>query len=173
MALVIFPDGSRTPLARTLSRAHGAEGAQERAGGDPDADGADPLGKPPKPDNDGGPGNFAVDIDGTADAFPRAFQSIMSALTAAGHHVYVMTGIAEDTVTAADVDAKRNYLTSIGITPECYFELVVLPRPHPVTKAKAMKDNDCGVLFDNNRENVRAAAAEGIMALYLYNTREH
>lgn len=165
-----------TPLARTLRRAHGAVSAQEpvsdvSTGSEGDSTPEDRVAaNAPSTDS---PSNWAVDIDGTIDAFPRVCQTLMSALTAAGHHVYVITGIEEDTVTAADKAAKADYLVSLGVSPECYHELIVLPLPHPELKAQALKDNDCGVLVDNNRENIRVAAAEGVVGLYLYNTREH
>ena len=143
-----------TPLARTQRRAKGSESAQE-------------------PVSLQSPDNWAVDIDGVVDAFPRVLGALVSALSAAGHHVYIMTGIDEDTVSDADVEAKRGYLSSLGVGPDTYHELVVLPQPHPANKAEALKANGCGVLVDNNRENIRAAVSEGVVGFYLYNTREH
>ena len=161
-----------TPLARTLRRAHRAVRAQERSSDLPGARVGDSASET-RADVTAGAGNWAIDLDGVLDSFPREMGSLVAALTAAGRHVYIITGIDEDTVAAKDVEAKRDFLTSLGVGPDTYYQLIVIPQPHPENKAQALKDNDCGVLVDNNRENIRAATAEGVVGLYLYNTREH
>lgn len=124
-----------------------------------------------KPSQDG-PHNFGVDIDGVLDAFPRQIGAIMSALTAAAHMVYVITGAAGDTVTQEDVDAKREFLTSVGIGEAMYAELIVVPKPHAENKAKVIEDNKIGVLIDNSKSNVKAAAKAGCVSLLLWNSKE-
>ena len=161
---------ARTPPARTLRRA--SRTAREASSDVPGVDVGDSASETRNAQT-AGAGNWAVDVDGVLDAFPREMGSLVAALTAAGRHVYIITGIDEDTVTAKDTEAKRDFLTSLGVGPDTYFQLIVIPQPHPELKAQALKDNDCGVLVDNNRENIRAATAEGVVGLYLYNTREH
>lgn len=117
-------------------------------------------------------GNFAFDIDGTIDAFPREMNTIIAALTAAAHHVYIISGLDAPEVTPVDVEAKRDYLISLGLAPECYYQLIIIPEPHAENKLKAIQDNDIGVLFDNNRENIKVAAKGGCLALLLWNSRE-
>jgi hypothetical protein len=110
-------------------------------------------------------------VDGVADAFPRVTQSLMSALMAAGHHVFVITGVDADAATAADRAAKVQYLTNLGIGPECYTDVIVCPQPHPENKAKAIQDNHIGVLLDNDKQNIKAAAPYCV-ALLLWNSKE-
>lgn len=115
--------------------------------------------------------NIAIDIDGTIDSFPRVFQSLMSALTAAGHHVYVITGVSEDKVTQADIDAKRQYLTSIGISDDDYFKLIICPKPHPKNKAACVTANDIALLIDNKKSTAKATKAQ-CAVLVLWNSKE-
>jgi hypothetical protein len=115
--------------------------------------------------------NIAIDVDGTIDSFPRECQTMMSAFVAAGCHVTVLTGIGADSVTQADVDAKREYLTAMGVGGDCYQQLIVVPRPHAENKATAVKDNDIKVLFDNSKANVKACAPL-CAAFLLWNSKE-
>lgn len=101
--------------------------------------------------------NLAFDIDGLADSAPRVVQSMMSAFTAAGFHNYVISGVEAPVATKADVEAKKGYLTSLGITSDLYVELIVCPKPHPKNKAKAIKEHDIAVLFDNSVANCQKA----------------
>jgi hypothetical protein len=116
---------------------------------------------------------FAFDIDGVIDAFPRETGTLITALTAAGHRVFIITGAGGEEVQPSDVQGKLQFLGSLGLSPESYYELIVLPQPHAENKAKAIEANGIGVLVDNNRDNIRAATAAGCVGLYLYNTREH
>lgn len=116
--------------------------------------------------------NAAFDIDGLADSFPRVVQSMMSAFTAAGHHVYVITGIENPKVTAADVQAKKNYLSSLGIGPDCYTDLIVCPEPHDANKAAEIQKNNIAVLFDNSTKNCKKARKVGCAAFLLTNSKE-
>lgn len=115
--------------------------------------------------------NVAVDLDGTADAFPRVFQSLMSALVAAGHHVYVVTGVSDDQVTQADIDAKKQYLTKLGIGPEAYTSLVVVPSPHPKNKLDQIEKLNIALVIDNKRGTVKKAAPHAV-SLLLWNSQE-
>lgn len=114
--------------------------------------------------------NVAVDIDGTVDAFPRVFQSLISALASAGHRVYIVTGIEADTVTQADVDAKTAYLASMGITMQ--FAVIVCPTPHAENKADVIAQNDIVLLIDNSKANIKAAVAEGVCSFMVWNAKE-
>ena len=114
--------------------------------------------------------NVAFDVDGTIDSFVRPMQSTMSAYTAAGHRVYVITGIEAEAVLPSDVAAKQQYLSAMGIGTDCYFQLIVCPKPHPDNKAKAIQDNDIEMLFDNDKKNVKAAAPY-CAALLLWNSK--
>ena len=116
--------------------------------------------------------NWAFDIDGVISAFPGQMGSLMSALVAAGFHVWVITGVTGDTVTPEDVEAKREFLTNLGVGPDLYHELLVLPDPHPENKARAIEENHIQVLVDNAKGNIKAAAAVGAVGLLLWNNRE-
>ena len=74
--------------------------------------------------------NVAFDIDGTIDSFPQVMLGLVTALTAAGHHVYIITGIEQDKVTPTDVRNKKAFLIGLGFGPGTYKELIVLPQPH-------------------------------------------
>ena len=113
--------------------------------------------------------NFAIDVDGTIDAFPDMFQSLCAALRAAGHDVYVITGIEQDAVTQQDVSDKQSYLTSIGFT--AYDTIWVCPQPHDEHKAKLIADNDVKALFDNDKDNCKAASGT-TACLLLWNNRK-
>lgn len=115
--------------------------------------------------------NVAFDLDGTVSAFPAVCQQMISALTAAGHHVYILTGVEESAVTAADQAAKRQALTALGIGKDTYYKLVVCPKPHAANKVKALQDNDIEVLFDNTKKNVKKAAKVAVSFL-LWNDRQ-
>lgn len=113
--------------------------------------------------------NIALDVDGTVDAFPAVFDSLAAALEAAGHKVYVITGVEADTVTQADVEAKQGYLKSLGFT--AYTAIYVCPTPHDTHKADLVKQLDIALLIDNSKANVKAVAPEAA-ALLLWNNKE-
>jgi hypothetical protein len=116
--------------------------------------------------------NWAFDVDGVLDAFPRQMGTLIAALTASARHVYLITGIDAETVTKADIEAKQNFITSLGLAPEAYYELIVIPQPHAENKLKAIEANDVGVLIDNSKENVKTAVQGGCLALLLWNSKE-
>jgi hypothetical protein len=115
--------------------------------------------------------NVAFDIDGTLDAFPVVFESLCAALMAAGHHVYIITGVEEDTVTKTDIANKTAYLTGLGFGKGTYTTLIVMPKPHDVNKAKEVAENDIELLLDNSVANVKAC--KGLCAcLLLWNNKK-
>ena len=101
--------------------------------------------------------NVAFDVDVLLDAAPAIMQSFCSALVAAGHHVYVITGVEADTVTPTDIVNKTRYLTGLGFGKGTFTQVIVVPDPHPENKAKAIEDNKIEVLFDNNIANIKAS----------------
>lgn len=111
--------------------------------------------------------NIAIDVDGTIDAFPRVFQSLISALASAGHRVYVITGVEGTSVTQADVDTKTAYLASMGITMQ--YAVIVCPKPHAPNKVDIIQENDIDLFIDNNKDNIKAAVADGCASLLLWN----
>ena len=113
--------------------------------------------------------NVAFDLDGTIDENAEFFSSLASALSAAGHHVYVITGIEQDEVTEDDIAAKAAYLKSIGFTS--YDFLYVCPEPHDTWKAKLVQDLDIIALLDNDKDNVKACAPY-CTALLVWNTKK-
>jgi hypothetical protein len=115
--------------------------------------------------------NFAFDIDGVLDAFPAEMLAVCSSLQAGANHVYIITGVEEDAVTKEDVANKEAYLIGLGFGKGSYFKLIVLPKPHDTNKAKAIEDNDIAMLFDNNKDNVKAAKSLCPCWL-LWNTKE-
>ena len=119
--------------------------------------------------------NLAIDIDGTIDAFPILFQHLIAGWTAAADHVYIITGIGSDTVSDEDHAAKVQYLTSLGISPESYYQLVVVPtkpgEDHAQAKANYIAQNNIKLLIDNNVDNCKAAKA--VCAVFcLWNVKE-
>ncbi|SRR5258708_28671070 len=115
----------------------------------------------------------AADLDGTLDAFPREFQSLLSALRAAGHTVYVVTGVTADVATPEHVAAKQQLLASLGLG-QCYERLVVVAAPDGVVadrKAAYLTSVGADVLIDNNTHNAGAVAGQGILVLVPWNGR--
>jgi len=110
----------------------------------------------------------ALDLDGSIDAAPRQFQSLMSSLQAAGHTVTVVTGVSDTEVTPQDFVNKANYLNQLGCG-QCYDDLVVLAA-HPAgevddlhdRKAQWLTDNHVHVFVDNSRQNAKSAVAAGV-----------
>jgi hypothetical protein len=121
--------------------------------------------------------NYGFDVDGTIDSFPYIFEQMMGAFVAKGDRVWIITGIGAPTVTQADIDAKTAYLASMGISSALYSDLIVLPIDdskqggHAQGKAKVLAENKIDVLFDNNAANIKAAAAIGVVALLLQNSK--
>ena len=119
--------------------------------------------------------NIGIDIDGTIDAFPILFQHLIAGWKASADHVYVITGISADVATDEDHANKVQYLTGLGIPPEMYYQLVVLPHPagEPVANAKAkyIEANSIDLLIDNNVENCKAAK-QYCAVLCLWNVKE-
>ncbi len=100
---------------------------------------------------------FAFDINGTIDANPVLYESLMSALMAAGHDVVVLTGCSEPTPTQADVAEKAHLLNTLGVG-HCYKTLVVFGDPPHKAKAKWCKKNGVDMLIDNSVKNAQLAA---------------
>jgi hypothetical protein len=176
-SLDAIPDGFAieergTPLARTLRRA--SRTTREASSDVPSVDvgetAPETRKKPVGPASESA-GSYVFDIDGVIAAFPGQCGSMMAALTAAGFHVYVVSGVGGDTVTDTDVANKRQFLTSLGIGADTYHELVVIPQPHDVNKAKFIEDNHIDVLVDNSKANCKAAAPFCV-SLLLWNARE-
>lgn len=121
------------------------------------------------------PINIGIDIDGTIDSFPILFQHLISGMTAHGDHVYIITGVTAPTVTDADQSAKAQFLTSVGLPPESYYQLVIVPRTpdknHAEEKAEYIQAHKIDLLIDNNVENCKAAKKYAAVFL-LYNVKE-
>lgn len=98
----------------------------------------------------------AFDIDGTIDAAPNEFQSLMSSIRASGNDVVILTGCSRETVTQDDIETKTQYLQSLGVG-NCYDSLVVFSHPPAEKKAQWIKENSVDILVDNSKENARAA----------------
>jgi|HubBroStandDraft_6_1064221.scaffolds.fasta_scaffold03839_3 hypothetical protein len=116
----------------------------------------------------------AVDLDGTADAFPRELQSLMSAMQAAGHTVIVVTGTDTATIDPAEVDGKTQLLASLGMG-QCYQTLVVIPGPEDEVadrKAAYLQSVNASVLIDNRKANCKAATKAGILALCTWGSKQ-
>jgi HK97 family phage prohead protease len=109
---------------------------------------------------------IAIDIDGTIDAAPRPLQSVMSALKANGHTVVVLTGTQNGDPTPEDFEQKANYLNSLGCGSACYDQLEILNgtkhQDLAELKGKWCKDNGVDILIDNDKDNAKAASADGV-----------
>ena len=117
---------------------------------------------------------IACDVDGTADAYPREMQSILQAFRAAGHTVYIVTGVTADAPGEQDAAEKAQYLASLGLG-QCYDRLVVIAAPDGVVadrKARYLASIGADLVLDNNVHNARAAAGQGILALVPWNSKE-
>lgn len=99
----------------------------------------------------------AFDIDGTVDADPSVFQSLMMALKSSGNQVIILTGCSSPTPTAADKKAKAEYLESLGLG-DAYNQLVVFGDPPHKSKAKWCKKNKVDLLVDNSVQNAKLAS---------------
>jgi hypothetical protein len=115
--------------------------------------------------------NIGFDLDGVIDSFPRQSQTIISAMAAAGHRVFVITGYGGTGAIPPDiVQGKRTYLASLGITT--YSDLIVVPQPNAPNKAQAIVDNGIDVFIDNDKDNIKGATANGCMSLLLWNSKQ-
>ena len=110
----------------------------------------------------------ACDVDGTVDAAPTIYLSLLQALRAAGHRVVIITGSAAPTVTQQDLTDKATYLQNLGLG-EAYDELVVIADPVVDAKVQWLKDSHADVLIDNKKETARAAPC---LVLVPWATRE-
>jgi hypothetical protein len=119
--------------------------------------------------------NIGLDIDGTIDAFPILFQSWIAAWNAAGHRVYIITGIEGDTVQDSDYMNKAEYLTAMGIPATQYYKLIIVPSipgvGHADAKAEIIQKNAISALIDNNVNNCKAAKKYCAVFL-MYNVKE-
>lgn len=111
----------------------------------------------------------AFDLDGTADSDPHVFQSLMSALRAAGHVVVILTGCSMDQPGQGELDKKQQYLSELGLA-HCWDELVVFPNPPHKAKAEWIKNNDVAILVDNSIKNAKFAS-KYCTVLLPWNTR--
>lgn len=98
----------------------------------------------------------AFDVDGTLDANPPVYLSLMQALRTAGHRVVIVTGCSCGKVEPQDILDKTEYLQHLGLG-ECYDQLVVLADPAPENKAEWLKANHADLLIDNSKENAKLA----------------
>ena len=99
----------------------------------------------------------AFDIDGTVDADPAVFQSLMAALKASGNQVVILTGCSSPTPTAQDRQKKVQYLNSLGVGKD-YDQLVVFGDPPHKQMAKWCKKNKVDLLIDNSVQNAKLAS---------------
>lgn len=121
--------------------------------------------------------HVAVDLDGTIDAAPAVFQSLLAGLKAAGHVITVLTGASDKDTTGVNVKEiaanKKQYLDKLGLG-EAYSQLVVLPQGKDVKATKAgdldlhdlkadwLKSNNVDLFIDNDKGNARAAVKAGV-----------
>lgn len=98
----------------------------------------------------------AFDLNGTIDADPVAYESLMSALMAAGHQVVVLTGCSAPKPTPKDYQEKAQLLESLGCG-KCYDKLVLFGDPPHKAKAKWCKKHGVDILIDNSVKNAQLA----------------
>lgn len=99
----------------------------------------------------------ALDLDGTIDADPAVFGSLMQALHAAGHRVVILTGGSAKKVGKDEVQAKCGYLNELGVG-HCWDEIVVFGDPPHEAKAAWCAKHAVDLLIDNSTKTAKAAA---------------
>lgn len=101
----------------------------------------------------------ALDLNGTIDAAPREFQSLMSMLRSCGASIAVVTGN-DGPPKPEDYTEKEQYLASLGCG-ECYDDLVLLDGTSDENLAEAKAQwcahHGVDVLVDNKKANAKAA----------------
>ncbi len=98
----------------------------------------------------------AFDIDGTVDANPPIYLSLMQALRAAGQRVVILTGCGAEKPELQDIADKEDYLQHLGLGA-AYDQLVVFGDPTADLKAEWLKANHADLLIDNSKTNAKAA----------------
>lgn len=119
--------------------------------------------------------HVAVDIDGTAAAYPSQIQEICSAMMCAGHVVSILTGTSSMPVTQKDYDNKANYLNELGMG-QSYNDMTVISNQVKGgladAKAQWLVMNGVDIFIDNSQANCEAAVAAGVdIALCPWATR--
>ncbi len=102
---------------------------------------------------------IACDIDGTLDADPSGFGSLLAGMKANGHRIVVLTGCSSKHVTQADLDEKGAYLTKLGMG-NSWDELVVFADPPHEAKAQWVRENmgPGDLAFENSITNAQLMA---------------
>ena len=112
----------------------------------------------------------AVDLDNTIDTNPKEFQSLTTALRAAGHVVVILTGTTEHAVTQDVWRRKAEYLQELGCS-ECWDEMTVLANladpDYPNRKGVWCKEHGVDILIDNSKTNAKAATAAGVPLVFV------
>lgn len=98
-----------------------------------------------------------MDIDGTVDANPAVYESLMMALRDAGHRVAVLTGASAGKVTKDELAEKCQYLTEMGLGC-AWDDLVVFASPPHKAKAKWVKKHGASLLIDNSTKTAPLAS---------------
>ncbi len=110
---------------------------------------------------------FCFDIDGSLTDWPEELGAVMRALQKDGHKVEVLSGHLGTVVTEATIERKKKLLSSLGVG-DAYSRLVVFASPDnhvAEQKVNYMEQNNASALFDNNRQNVKAARKAGFLSL--------
>jgi hypothetical protein len=112
------------------------------------------------------------DIDGCISGSPEQFNTILSALKAAGHHVNIVSGDNPKSPSGPTFASKVAYLQSVGVT-DCWDQLVVVTGDIPAAKAKWCKENNVQIAFDNSIPNAKAMIGVGVpLVVVPWATRE-
>lgn len=118
--------------------------------------------------------HIACDIDGTITSAPYQFETLLTALRAAGHRVTILTGCSDSPVTQEDFDAKVQFLTGLGAVG-CWDDMVVFGlKDKKLAKAKAqwMADNGVSIFIDNDLRNAERATPYVPLVLVPWTTRK-
>lgn len=118
--------------------------------------------------------HIGCDIDGTITSAPEQFETLLSALRAAGHRVTVITGSSNSPVTQNDFTEKVKYLTGLGCVG-CYDDLVVIGaegKQLAKAKAKYCESEGIDIFIDNDLDNAQRATPVVPLVLVPWTTRK-
>lgn len=116
---------------------------------------------------------IACDIDGTITSAPYQFESLLTALIAAGHRVTILTGT-DNEATQEEFDKKAQFLCALGCVG-CWHDMVVFSASGKAlakAKAKWLAASGVSIFIDNDLRNAQRATPYVPLVLVPWTTRK-